>query len=60
MKDALREAGLPCAASDGVSSVAEVEAFIERVGYPIILKPRDAAGAAGTYRVNDAAELKQA
>ena len=60
MKEALREAGLPCAISDGVSSVADVEAFVERVGYPIILKPRDAAGAAGTYRVTDDAELKHA
>ncbi len=60
MKAALREAGLPCADSDGVSSVADVEAFVERVGYPIILKPRDAAGAAGTYRANDAAELRHA
>jgi len=59
MKEALREAGLPCAASDGVASVKEVEAFVERVGYPIILKPRAAAGAAGTYRVNDGAELKR-
>ncbi|MEE8410867.1 MAG: ATPase, partial [Acidobacteriota bacterium] len=60
MKAALREAGLPCADSDGVSSVADVEAFVARVGYPIILKPRDAAGAAGTYRANDAAELRHA
>jgi len=59
MKQALRDAGLPCAASDGVASVAEAEAFVERVGYPIILKPRASAGAAGTYRVNDDAELKR-
>ena len=47
MKEALRQAGLPCAASDGVASVKEAQAFIEKEGYPIILKPRAAAGAAG-------------
>jgi len=60
MKEALRAAGLPCAASDGVASVAEVRAFVERVGFPIILKPRDAAGAAGTYRVDNDSQLKTA
>ena len=44
MKQALREGGIPCAASDGVSSIEELRRFAEQVGLPIILKPRDAAG----------------
>jgi len=60
MKEVLREAGLPVAASGGVASLAEAREFAEAVGYPVILKPRDAAGAAGTYRANDAAELERA
>ena len=59
MKEALRRAGLPCAASDGVTSLKQAQTFVERVGYPVILKPRDAAGAAGTYRVDDEKQLRQ-
>ena len=57
MKEVLRQGGVPCAASAAVSSVAEVRDFVARVGYPIILKPRDGAGAAGAARVDSDAEL---
>ena len=60
MKQALREAGVPCAQSTGTSSSEEVRAFAARVGFPIILKPRDAAGTAGTRRVDNWQELDQA
>ena len=53
MKQALREAGIPCAASAAVSSRADAKAFAEEIGYPLIVKPRDGAGAAGTHRVED-------
>ncbi|MFT5049258.1 MAG: formate-dependent phosphoribosylglycinamide formyltransferase (GAR transformylase) [Chlamydiales bacterium] len=58
MKEALREAGVPCAQSTGASSLEEVRDFAERVGFPLILKPRDAAGAAGTYRADDSESLE--
>ena len=57
MKQALREAGIPCAASAAVSSRADARAFAEDVGYPLIVKPRDGAGAAGTHRVEDGEAL---
>ena len=57
MKEALREGGIPTAASTGASSEQEVRAFAERVGFPIIVKPRDAAGASGTSRVENWDEL---
>jgi formate-dependent phosphoribosylglycinamide formyltransferase (GAR transformylase) len=60
MKDALRAAGVPCAQSIGSSDVGEIRAFAERVGYPLIIKPRDAAGASGTQRVDDPAGLLRA
>ncbi len=59
MKQALREAGVPCAASAAVASVAEARDFAEAVGFPLIVKPRDAAGASGTHRADDAGELEQ-
>jgi formate-dependent phosphoribosylglycinamide formyltransferase (GAR transformylase) len=60
MKQALREAGVPTAASAAVSSAAEVLAFAERAGYPLILKPRSGAGALDTIRADDAASLERA
>ncbi len=60
MKQALREAGIPTARSAGVASRDEVSAFVRDVGLPVILKPRDAAGAAGTYRVTDQGQLERA
>jgi hypothetical protein len=60
MKQALREGGVPCAQSIGASTPAEVHAFAERVGFPLILKPRDGAGASGATRVDTTAELDTA
>jgi carbamoylphosphate synthase large subunit len=60
MKQALREAGVPTAASAAVSTAAEVHAFAEQIGYPLILKPRTGAGALDTVRADDAPGLDQA
>ncbi len=60
MKEALREAGIPCAQSIGSSSPEEILAFAARVGFPLIVKPRDGAGASGTVRVDDMGELSRA
>ena len=60
MKEFLRERGISCAASAAVSSEAEVREFVALHGYPIILKPRDGAGAAGTSRVDSDAGLHAA
>jgi carbamoylphosphate synthase large subunit len=59
MKEWLREHGVPCAASDGASSTHEIRAFAASIGYPIIIKPRDAAGAAGTWRVASDEQLEK-
>jgi len=60
MKETLRQAGIPCAQSLGSDDAGAVREFAGRVGYPLILKPRAAAGASGTHRVDSDAELEQA
>ena len=47
MKEALRSAGVPTAASAAVDSLDEAHAFAAAVGYPLIIKPRAAAGRLG-------------
>jgi hypothetical protein len=60
MKEALRRAGLPCAASAGVTSLDELRVFVEREGFPVILKPRSALGSLGTHRADTVQELERA
>lgn len=60
MKQALREAGVPCAQSTGADSPQAVRDFAKQAGYPIIIKPPDGAGAAGTLRIDSDAELEAA
>jgi formate-dependent phosphoribosylglycinamide formyltransferase (GAR transformylase) len=60
MKEVLRAGGVPCAQSTAASSAAEVREFVEKVGFPVILKPRDGAGASGATRVDSVAELEPA
>ena len=57
MKEVLRSAGVPCAASTAVASVQEARDFAQAVGFPLVVKPRAAAGAAGTYRADGWDEL---
>src|SRR6202034_3469764 len=60
MKEVLRSAGVPTAASAAIASPAEAHAFAEQVGFPLILKPRSGAGASGTVRVDSGPELDHA
>ena len=60
MKEALRAAGIPCAESAAVASMAELEAFVERAGFPLVLKPRAGLGSLETFRVAGPAELVRA
>ncbi|MGH7721702.1 MAG: ATP-grasp domain-containing protein [Candidatus Dormibacteria bacterium] len=60
MKEVLRAAGVSCAASTAAHSAAEVHEFATSVGYPLILKPRAAAGASGTVRIDNLSELDSA
>ncbi len=60
MKDAVRSAGIGCAASARVRSNDDAMAFAKATGYPLIVKPLDGAGASGTRKVADDAELAAA
>ena len=60
MKEVLRAGGVPCARSAAADTPEDARAFVAEVGYPVILKPRDGAGASGASRVGSDAELEQA
>ena len=60
MKEALRQAGVPTAASTAAHSVDDAVDFANAIGFPLILKPRAGAGALGTTRVDSMADLQQA
>ena len=57
MKEALRVAGIPCAQSIGANHPDEVREFAAKTGLPLIIKPRDGAGSAGTWRIDHSDEL---
>jgi len=57
MKETLRAAGVPTAASTAADNAETVQAFANAIGYPLILKPRSGAGALDIVRVNSRAEL---
>jgi ATP-grasp domain len=57
MKEVLRAHGVPVAKSALVTSAAELRAFLDRVGFPIIVKPQAGLGARNTHRISSAAEL---
>jgi len=58
MKEALRRAGIPCAQSTRAESPEDARDFAASVGYPLIIKPVDGAGASATYRIDDAGALE--
>ena len=60
MKATLRQFGLPVAKQAKIHSYQEVEAFIQTVGYPIILKPLAGVGSKNTARVNNEQTLLKA
>ncbi|MCA9566377.1 MAG: hypothetical protein KC656_00985 [Myxococcales bacterium] len=57
MKKFLHAHGIRCAKHAEVGTAAEARAFVEAVGFPVIVKPLAAAGAAGTWRADDVAGL---
>lgn len=60
MKEALRNHDVPCAQSIGSGNSELIRTFARDVGYPLIVKPRTGAGAAGTSRVDDDDQLEHA
>lgn len=60
MKEAVREAGIACAASARVETPDDAREFAKATGYPLIVKPLDGAGASGTHRVDNDEQLESA
>lgn len=60
MKEALRAGGVACAASLGSGDREAILAFARATGYPLVVKPRAAAGASGVERVDSDDELRRA
>lgn len=57
MKEELREAGIPCARSTGGARVHPLLEFARETGFPVVVKPRAAAGASGAHRADSESEL---
>lgn len=57
MKTVLAAAGLPCARHQLVTHTEQAIAFIEHVGFPVVAKPPDGAGAKATYRLDSRADF---
>jgi hypothetical protein len=58
MKLALDVAGIRTPRHVAVDSIAECWEAVEKIGFPVILKPIDGAGSADTYRVENPDELR--
>jgi len=58
MKEELRITGIPCAASTRADNPADAREFAGQVGFPLIVKPPAGAGASGTWKVRNTAELE--
>lgn len=57
MKDSYRAANVPVARHHMVSTLADAQAFIAEVGYPVIVKPDNGCGAEATYKLHNEEEL---
>ncbi len=57
MKDVLRAAGVPCARHALVGDPESAQAFTQRVGFPVVVKPPDGAGGKATFRLDRPQDL---
>ena len=53
MKTVFEAHGLPCARHATAGTPQEVERFLDKVGFPVVVKPLAGAGARSTYRLDD-------
>lgn len=59
MKKFYKRAGVPVARYHLVTNLKEGLAFVQKVGYPVIVKPDNGVGASATYRISNKQELEQ-
>ncbi len=58
MKDVFRSAGIPCARHAVATNRAAAEAFADRSGFPLVVKPPAGSGARSTFRIDGAAAFE--
>lgn len=58
MKDIYKSIGLNAARYCLVDTFENALAFVEKVGYPIVVKPDNGVGASSTYKLKDQSELE--
>ena len=58
MKPYYAKAGIPTARYHLVTDLTESLAFVEKVGYPVIVKPDNGVGATATYKLKSEDELR--
>ena len=59
MKKYYAQAQIPCARFHLVTDLAESLTFIEKVGYPVIVKPDKGVGAVDTFKLSNEDDLKR-
>jgi hypothetical protein len=59
MKQRFKEAGIPCAEGVAAEAPQEVRRFVAQHGLPVIFKPDQGVGAAGTFKIAHQAQLDQ-
>lgn len=60
MKQVLAEAGLPVPKFGAFRSLAELQALAARIGFPLVIKPRQLTGSVGVIKVSGAGALAAA
>lgn len=59
MKSVLRDAGIPCAKHHRATTIESGHDFSKQIGFPLIVKPPDGAGAQGTFRCENPEQLDE-
>ena len=59
MKEKYLEGDIPTARCHRVGTLKDLQAFVKKVGYPVIAKPENGVGAADTYKIENASQLKE-
>lgn len=57
MKDVLRAADVPCARHALIGSAQAAQAFVHKVGFPVVVKPPAGAGGKSTFRLDRPEDL---
>jgi len=59
MKKHLAKKGIRCAETTGLDKAEDARKFAKKYGYPLIIKPRDSAGADDTFKIDNAEKLEE-